>query len=108
MIEERANAFLADGLRVVRDGGLSAGDAIITKRKGTGGMNVVAKGKAAHAGNAHEHGKNAIWALARFIDRPREGAEHAARRGEGLTIRSPYPERRTGRWYRHRCRWCRW
>jgi glutamate carboxypeptidase len=44
------------------------GDAIITRRKGTGSMNAVAQGRAAHAGNNHKEGKNAIWALARFID----------------------------------------
>jgi glutamate carboxypeptidase len=43
-------------------------DAIITRRKGTGGMTVVAHGRAAHAGNAHREGANAIWALARFVD----------------------------------------
>ena len=45
-----------------------AQDAIITRRKGTGNVSVVAQGKAAHAGNAHAEGKNAIWALARWID----------------------------------------
>ena len=45
------------------------GDAIITRRKGTGGMTVRAHGKAAHAGNNHKDGANAIWALACFIDR---------------------------------------
>ncbi len=44
-------------------------DAIITRRKGTGGITACAHGKAAHAGNAHAEGANAIWALARFIDR---------------------------------------
>src|SRR5215472_5959002 len=43
-------------------------DAIITRRKGTGGMTAVAHGKAAHAGNAHKEGANAIWSVARFID----------------------------------------
>jgi glutamate carboxypeptidase len=43
-------------------------DAIITRRKGTGGMTVVAHGRAAHAGNAHKDGANAIWTLARFVD----------------------------------------
>jgi glutamate carboxypeptidase len=43
-------------------------DAIITRRKGTGGMTAVAHGRAAHAGNAHKEGANAIWAVARFID----------------------------------------
>lgn len=44
-------------------------DLVITQRKGTGGCTVVAEGKAAHAGNLHHEGRNAIWALARFIDR---------------------------------------
>jgi glutamate carboxypeptidase len=45
-----------------------AGDAIITRRKGVGAMTAVASGRAAHAGNAHKDGINAIWALAKFID----------------------------------------
>jgi glutamate carboxypeptidase len=45
-----------------------AEDAIITRRKGTGGMEAVARGKAAHAGNHHADGANAIWAVARFVD----------------------------------------
>jgi glutamate carboxypeptidase len=44
-------------------------DAIITRRKGTGAVTVHAHGVAAHAGNRHAEGKNAIWALSRFIDR---------------------------------------
>src|SRR6476620_4346877 len=43
-------------------------DAIITMRKRVGGMTATATGKAAHAGNVHHEGCNAIWALARFID----------------------------------------
>lgn len=45
-----------------------AEDAIILARKGTGGVTAIATGKAAHAGNNHRDGANAIWALARFID----------------------------------------
>jgi len=45
------------------------GDLIITQRKGTGGVLARAHGKAAHAGNNLADGANAIWALARFIDR---------------------------------------
>ncbi len=45
-----------------------AADAIITRRKGTGGMTAIVHGRAAHAGNAHEDGANAIWAAARFVD----------------------------------------
>jgi glutamate carboxypeptidase len=44
-------------------------DSIVTQRKGTGGIKVVARGRAAHAGNAHADGVNAIWGLARLIDR---------------------------------------
>jgi glutamate carboxypeptidase len=46
-----------------------AKDAIITRRKGTGAVTAMAHGVAAHAGNNHTEGKNAIWALARFVDR---------------------------------------
>lgn len=45
-----------------------AQDLIVTRRKGTGAIVAVATGKAAHAGNAHPEGKNAIWAIARFVD----------------------------------------
>jgi glutamate carboxypeptidase len=44
-------------------------DLIITRRKGTGAVTLVAHGKAAHAGNAHREGVNAIWALAKLVDR---------------------------------------
>jgi glutamate carboxypeptidase len=45
------------------------GDLVITARKGTGAATAKATGKAAHAGNGHREGANAIWALARFIDK---------------------------------------
>jgi glutamate carboxypeptidase len=48
------------------------GDQIVTRRKGIGGITVVAHGKAAHAGNNHADGINAIWALARFVERAQE------------------------------------
>jgi len=44
-------------------------DSVVTRRKGTGALRVSARGVAAHAGNAHAEGINAIWALARLIDR---------------------------------------
>ncbi len=44
------------------------GDLIVTRRKGTASVRVTARGVAAHAGNAHDQGKNAIWALSRFVD----------------------------------------
>jgi glutamate carboxypeptidase len=46
-----------------------AADAIITRRKGTGAVVATAHGIAAHAGNNHREGKNALWALSRFVDR---------------------------------------
>lgn len=58
------------------------GDAIITRRKGTGMLHAVATGKAAHAGNNHREGKNAIWAIARFIDRAQSLTDYA----RGVTV----------------------
>ncbi|MBX3127167.1 MAG: M20 family metallopeptidase [Polyangiaceae bacterium] len=59
-----------------------AGDAIITRRKGTGGMRVRATGRAAHAGNQHADGINAIWALARFVER----AQSLTQYERGITV----------------------
>jgi glutamate carboxypeptidase len=58
------------------------GDAIITRRKGTGSMTAVAHGRAAHAGNAHEQGANAIWAIARLVD----AAQRLTDYGRGITV----------------------
>jgi glutamate carboxypeptidase len=57
-------------------------DLIVTRRKGTGGLTVVAHGKAAHAGNVHHEGRNAIWALARFVD----GAQQLTDYARGVTV----------------------
>jgi glutamate carboxypeptidase len=57
-------------------------DAIITRRSGTGGMIAVAHGRAAHAGNAHAEGANAIWALARFTDAVQRLTEY----DRGMTV----------------------
>jgi glutamate carboxypeptidase len=59
-----------------------AGDAIITRRKGTGMATAVAHGKAAHAGNAHQEGANALWALARFVDRVQQLTDYP----RGITV----------------------
>src|SRR5215472_15926314 len=56
-----------------------AQDAIITRRKGTGNVSVVGQGKAAHAGNAHAEGKNAIWAVARWVDAAQELTDYPRR-----------------------------
>ncbi|MEZ4441606.1 MAG: M20 family metallopeptidase [Polyangiaceae bacterium] len=59
-----------------------SGDAIITARKGTGGIVAVAEGKAAHAGNHHAEGANAIWALAKLIDEAQRLTDYTA----GVTV----------------------
>lgn len=45
------------------------GDLVVTRRKGVAGLRATAHGVAAHAGNAPEKGRSAIWSLARFVDR---------------------------------------
>lgn len=57
-------------------------DAIITRRKGTGAVTVDAKGRAAHAGLAHSDGANALWSLARWIDRAQSLTDY----GRGVTV----------------------
>ena len=59
-----------------------AADAIITRRKGVGAMTVIAHGKAAHAGNNHKDGGNAIWALSRFVDAAQQLTDYAG----GITV----------------------
>ncbi len=59
-----------------------AGDAIITRRKGTGAVTVVARGRASHAGLAHREGANAVWSLARWIDRAQSLTDYA----RGVTV----------------------
>ncbi|MFN7130633.1 MAG: M20 family metallopeptidase [Myxococcales bacterium] len=59
-----------------------ANDLIITRRKGTGAFVAEAFGKAAHAGNLHHEGVNAIWALARFVDRAQQLTDYA----RGVTV----------------------
>lgn len=59
-----------------------AHDMIITRRKGVGAMTVTAHGKAAHSGNNHKDGANAIWALARFVD----AAQRLTDYGKGVTV----------------------
>jgi glutamate carboxypeptidase len=59
----------ADAALVFEAGRADPPDAIITRRKGTGGITARAFGTAAHAGNNHKDGVNALWAIARFTDR---------------------------------------
>lgn len=57
-------------------------DAVVTCRKGVGLVRVSARGKAAHAGNAHAEGANAVWALAHFAD----GAQRLTDYARGVTV----------------------
>jgi glutamate carboxypeptidase len=59
-----------------------AQDLIITRRKGVAALAVTAHGRAAHAGNHHQDGANAIWALARFIDAAQQRTDHV----RGVTV----------------------
>lgn len=61
---------LAQGARcaLVFEAGRTA-DAIVTSRRGSGFARVRSIGRAAHAGNSLAEGRNAIWALARYVDR---------------------------------------
>lgn len=58
------------------------GDLVITRRKGTGSVILTAHGKAAHAGNAHKDGVNAVWALAKLVDRVQLLTDYA----RGITV----------------------
>lgn len=59
-----------------------ANDMIITRRKGVGAMTVIAHGKAAHSGNNHKDGANAIWALSKFVDAAQPLTSYA----RGITV----------------------
>ena len=59
-----------------------ANDMIITRRKGVGAMTVTAHGKAAHSGNNHKDGANAIWALSKFVDAAQQLTDYA----KGVTV----------------------
>lgn len=69
------------GVGLVLEAG-RANDAIVTRRKGTGKLVVTAQGRAAHAGNDLAAGRNAIWALARWID----GAQRAGQPDGSITV----------------------
>ncbi len=58
------------------------GDRIVTERKGVAAVHAEAIGVAAHAGNDHATGRNAVWALSRFVDRAQGLTDY----GRGLTV----------------------
>ena len=65
--------------------GLESGrsrDLIVTRRKGIASLDARAHGVAAHSGGDHEKGRNAIWSLARFVDRVQALTDH----GRGVTV----------------------
>jgi glutamate carboxypeptidase len=90
--ERAAGSACALGLESGRPG-----DLVVTRRKGLAALEVVARGVAAHAGNDPEKGRNAIWALARFVDRvqgltdPGRGLTVNVGRIEGGTTRNTVP-----------------
>jgi glutamate carboxypeptidase len=57
-------------------------DGVVTQRKGTGTLSVNFEGLAAHAGNGHAKGINALWAMARFIDAAQSLTDYA----RGITV----------------------
>jgi glutamate carboxypeptidase len=59
-----------------------AGDVIVTQRKGVACVEVEARGVGAHAGNEHDKGRNAVWSLARFVDRAQSLTDYA----RGVTV----------------------
>jgi glutamate carboxypeptidase len=80
--------------------GLESGrsrDLVVTRRKGIASIDAVAHGVAAHAGGDHDKGRNAVWALARFVDRvqaltdPARGVTVSVGRFEGGTTRNTVP-----------------
>jgi glutamate carboxypeptidase len=71
------------------------GGAVVAARKGGRWLDVVARGRSAHAGSEPEHGRNAVLALARelpriaALDRTREGLTlHVARMHGGDVLNS--------------------
>jgi glutamate carboxypeptidase len=73
------------------------GDLIVTRRKGIASLDARAHGVAAHAGGDHQKGKNAVWALSRFVDRVQgltdysRGVTVSVGRFEGGTTRNTVP-----------------
>jgi glutamate carboxypeptidase len=73
------------------------GDLIVTRRKGIASLDVIAHGVAAHSGSDHKRGRNAIWALSRFVDRAQaltdyqRGVTVSVGRVEGGTTRNTVP-----------------
>jgi glutamate carboxypeptidase len=57
-------------------------DRIVTRRRGVATVRARVSGRAAHSGNAHAEGANAIWSLARFID----AAQGHTRYTDGVTV----------------------
>ncbi len=83
-----SRAMLQASARIARAGLVfeagRAGDAIITARRGSGHAVVTGHGKAAHAGNALSSGRNAIWALSKFIDQVQTRTDEA--RGMSVNV----------------------
>lgn len=93
----RALARGADAALVFEAG--RARDLIVTRRKGTGSLRVIARGRAAHAGNAHHEGASAVRAMARFIEAAEALTDHSlgctlnVGRVEGGVAKNSVPDR---------------
>lgn len=59
-----------------------AEDKIVTQRRGGSTLQVAVVGRAAHAGNAHADGANAIWSLSRFVDAAQQLTDYS----RGITV----------------------
>jgi len=76
-------------------------DLVITPAKGTGAVTATAHGKAAHAGNAHKKGANALWAIAKLVDRAQasptmRGRHRQRRKVTGGSAKNTVPDRGRG------------
>ncbi len=104
--DEEVGSPASHGVTVERSRGAAAalglesgrtGDLIVTRRKGIASLDVRAEGVAAHAGGDHEKGRNAVWALARLVDRIQgltdygRGVTVSVGRFEGGTTRNTVP-----------------
>ena len=82
------------------------GGAVVAARKGGRWLDVVARGRSAHAGSEPEHGRNAVLALARELPahrraRPRPRGTHAPRHAHARRRRAQLRPRRGARDDRH-------
>lgn len=64
------------------DNEAAEGISLLNARKGISAFKVIVKGRGSHAGARHENGANAVWQIARLIDRAQQLTDYEA----GLTV----------------------